>query len=126
MWQVRLRRVAAYAGSILAAGVCYGVFVQHTGLAIPCFFHLTTGLKCPGCGVTRMCVALLHLDFKTAFFSNQALFLLMPMMGIVFFTYIAGYVKNGRWNMNRVQSGIIYACIVVMAAFGVLRNIFPL
>lgn len=126
MWQVRLQRVAVYTGLILAVGICYGTFVQCTGLAIPCIFHLTTGLRCPGCGVTRMCVALLHLDFKTAFYSNQALFLLAPVLGIVFFTYIAGYVKNGRWNMNRVQSGIIYACIVIMAVFGVLRNILPL
>lgn len=126
MWQVRLRRVAVYAGLILAVGVCYGRFVQRTGLAIPCFFHLITGLLCPGCGVTRMCVALLHLDFKTAFYSNQALFLLMPVLGIVFLVYIADYVKNGRWNMNRVQSGIIYVCTVIMVVFGVLRNILPL
>lgn len=126
MWQARLRRVVAYAVLILAVGICYGVFVQRTGLAIPCLFHLMTGLRCPGCGVTRMCVALLHLDFKTAFYSNQALFLLLPVLGIVFFTYVADYVRNGKWNMNRVQSGIIYVCIVIMVAFGVLRNILPL
>lgn len=126
MWQARLRKIAGYAGVILAAGICYGVFVQRTGLAIPCLFHLVTGLQCLGCGVTRMCVALLRLDFETAFYSNRALFLLLPVLGTVFLTYIADYVKNGKWNMNRVQSGIIYACIVIMVIFGVIRNILPL
>lgn len=126
MWQIRIRRVAVYAGMIFAVGLCYGAFVQRTGLAIPCVFHLLTGLKCPGCGVTRMCVALLRLDFETAFYSNQALLLLLPVLGSVFFTYVAGYIKNGTWNMNRLQSGLIYVCIVIMVIFGVLRNILPL
>lgn len=73
-----------------------------------------------------MCVALLQLDFETAFHSNQALFLLLPVLGIVFFTYIAGYVRTGKWDMNRVQSGIIYVCIAIMVVFGVIRNIMPI
>ena len=40
------------------AGLLYGIFVSYTGLAIPCLFRKVTGLLCPGCGVTGMCVAL--------------------------------------------------------------------
>lgn len=126
MWRQRLLKVLGYAGLILLVGVAYGVFVQKTGLAIPCLFHLITGLWCPGCGVTHMCVALLCLDFETAFYSNPALFLLSPVLGTLFLTYIAGYVRNGKWNMNRVQSGVAYVCIAVMVVFGILRNLLPL
>lgn len=126
MWQTRLRKVAVYAGLILAVGVSYGIFVRRTGAAIPCLFHLITGWRCPGCGVTHMCVALLQLDVRTAFYSNQALFLLLPVLGIVFFTYIADYVKNGSWNMRPVQTKMIYVCIAILLIFGILRNVLPL
>ena len=45
------------------AGLLYGIFVSYTGLAIPCLFRKVTGLLCPGCGVTGMCVALVHLNW---------------------------------------------------------------
>ena len=61
-WTVRKRwkRVLGYGILVICAGLLYAVFVKWSGIAIPCLFHLVTGLKCPGCGVTQMCVALLH------------------------------------------------------------------
>ena len=73
-----------------------------------------------------MCVALLQLDFAKAFQSNQALFLLMPMMIPVFVKYLADYVKTGKWYMNRIQTGILYVSIIILVLFGIVRNIFAL
>lgn len=42
-----------------AAGMLYCIWLHCTGLGIPCLFYLWTGFKCPGCGITRMCLALL-------------------------------------------------------------------
>lgn len=111
---------------VLVAGVLYGIFVDHTGYVIPCVFHLVTGLKCPGCGVTRMCIALMHLDVRTAFYSNQALFVLMPVLAVVFLKYIADYIKTGRWEMRRWQNGLLYVSIAILLVFAVIRNVWKL
>lgn len=86
-------------------------------------FHLITGFKCPGCGVTHMCVALLQLDFRGAYESNQMLFLLSPFLAIVFAIYIAGYVRDGEWKMNRLQTGVLSVSIILLIGFGIVRNI---
>lgn len=126
MRRERLCRVLRYTALVLAAGCLYGAFVAYTGLAVPCLFWLLTGWKCPGCGVTRMCVALLRLDVRTAFESNPVLFALLPVLGVIFLQYAAGYVRNGSWKPGRVQTDILYGCIVLLVAFGILRNIVSL
>lgn len=126
MWQIRLRKVVACGVVLLVVGIGYGIFVQETGLAIPCLFHQITGFQCPGCGVTRMCVALLQLDLEKAFQSNQALFLLAPVLGIVFLKYLVDYIRTGTWKLNRIQSYTLYVCIVMLVVFGIARNVLPL
>lgn len=73
-----------------------------------------------------MCIALMHLDVRTAFYSNQVLFILMPVLGVVFLKYIADYIKTGRWEMSRWQTGLLYVSIVILLVFAVVRNIWNL
>lgn len=77
------------------AGLVYGIFVRYTGLAIPCFFNKVTGFYCPGCGVTRMCVALLQFHFREAFYANPVIFCMLPVFLLVFLTGAVRYVKDG-------------------------------
>ena len=67
----RLRRVCLGAGVLLLCGLAYALWLRVGGFGIPCMFHTLTGLDCPSCGVTRMCMALLRLDFEAAFFINE-------------------------------------------------------
>ena len=62
--KARLKKLLMNIFLLGMAGLLYGIFVSYTGLAIPCLFRKVTGLLCPGCGVTGMCVALLHLDWR--------------------------------------------------------------
>lgn len=123
MWQSRLLHIVKYAAAIVAAGLLYAVFVGQTGIAVPCLFHLVTGLKCPGCGVTDMCMALLHLDFKAAFSCNPMLFLLLPPLALIFLKYLSDYVRSGIWKMNRVQTAGLYGSIALLCLFGAARNL---
>ena len=68
--RARLFSVFKKGGILLGVGFAYLIFVSLTGLGIPCPFHAVTGLHCPGCGVTRMCVALARLDFAAAWDAN--------------------------------------------------------
>lgn len=105
------------------AGLLYGIFVSYTGLAIPCLFRKVTGLLCPGCGVTGMCVALLHLNWKGAFFCHPVLFVLLLPLTAVFICSAAGYVQNGRFRFARWQNLILYVSAAALVIFGVVRNL---
>lgn len=119
----RLIRLAAHALLVVAAGVAYGAFVGRTGFALPCLFRHVTGLKCPGCGTTGMCLALMRLDFAGAFCRHPMLFTLLAPLGIVFAGAAAAYVRDGSRRMSRWQNALLYACIALLVGFGVARNI---
>ena len=123
MQRQRLLRVILWTALLAGVGLLYGFFVSRTGIAIPCIFHLVTGLKCPGCGVTRMCVALMHLDFKSAYEYNQMIFILSPVLLFIFLTCVVGYIRNGHWETNRTQNVVLYVCIALLIGFGIARNI---
>jgi len=57
----------------------------------PCPLHSTTGLYCPGCGVTRASRALMHGDLGTALQMNAVAILLMPLMAFVMIREIAAW-----------------------------------
>ena len=94
-----------------------------TRQGFPCLFHLLTGLYCPGCGVSRMCLSLLRLDFASAFKANAAIFLLLPP-GLFMAGWMAvRYVRTGSTRLTRVQACVFYVMIGVLLVFGVLRNL---
>lgn len=120
----RLVRIITYMFCIIMAGLVYGIFVRCTGLAVPCPIRTLTGLKCPGCGVTGMCVALLHLDFKAAFYCHPMLFVLLIPLLCVCVGSAQTYVRDGSWQLKRWQNIILYTSIMLLIAYSVVRNVF--
>lgn len=57
--------------------------LQKSGISCPIKF--LTGISCAGCGMTRAWTALLHLDFKTAFYYHP-LFLL-PFVFLIIYIF---------------------------------------
>lgn len=103
-------------------GLFLFLYLNHTySFAIPCFFHELTGLYCPGCGITRMCLALLEFHFYQAFRFNPFLFLLFP--------FIIGYgiYLYYHWltdSKGKAIPNIIWNSLLVLAImFMVIRNI---
>lgn len=121
--KARLKKLLLYMMLLGMAGLLYGIFVSYTGLAIPCLFRKVTGLLCPGCGVTGMCVALLHLDWRGAFSCHPVLFVLLLPLTAVFICGAAGYVQNGRFRFARWQNLILYVSVAALVIFGVARNL---
>ena len=121
--KARLKKMLLYMMLLGMAGLLYGIFVSYTGLAIPCLFRKVTGLLCPGCGVTGMCVALLHLDWRGAFSCHPVLFVLLLPLTAVFICGAAGYVQNGRFRFARWQNLILYVSVAALVIFGVVRNL---
>ncbi|MGL5435839.1 MAG: DUF2752 domain-containing protein [Lachnospiraceae bacterium] len=119
----RIKRIGIWLGIAAVTGCTYAAFVTNTGRALPCGIYLITGFKCPGCGVTRMCLSLMQLDFKNAFYSNQMLFVLLPVLSYLFGSYTLRYVKTGRWSLSKGQTVLTYICIVLLLMYAVYRNI---
>lgn len=111
------------AGVLLAAGLAYGLFVMATGWAVPCVFHKLTGLLCPGCGISRMCIALMRLDFRAAFHYHPLVMLLAPFWLYAFLTWLVSYIREGKREQTKAQKGIVLGSIVLLLAFGILRNL---
>ena len=110
---------------IIAALLSGGyAFLCFRGFAIPCIFHEITGLRCPGCGVTHMCMDVVRLDFSSAFNDNQALFFMLPVLIILIGIMVIRYIKEGRFYSKKYETYIYIAMILVIIPFGILRNIF--
>ena len=119
----RLRRLLLQAGLILGIGLAYAVFVGLTGFSIPCPIHALTGLLCPGCGVTRMCMALLALDFPAAWNANPVLLLLLPILAALLVRQAVQYVKSGRPSLSQRESALVWGMVAVLLLWGVARNL---
>ena len=119
----RLRRQLTGLLLMVAVGAGYALWVNLTHLSIPCPFHAITVLQCPGCGVTRMCLALLRLDVSGAWKANPVLLLLLPLLGGLLGYRAVVYVRRGSVPTARWETLVWSGMAVVLLLWGVWRNI---
>ncbi|MEI7617554.1 MAG: DUF2752 domain-containing protein [Actinomycetota bacterium] len=88
-----------------------------------CPFFASTGLWCPGCGLTRATHALLHGHIATAFGFNALFPLFLGAIVVGWFAWWRG--SRGRppiaW-LVKLPMWLIIAAGVAVIAFGVVRN----
>ena len=118
----RAKRAITIALILVGIGAIYAIIIHFTGRGIPCVFNIITGWKCPGCGVTKMCMSLLRLAFKTAFEANAGLLCLLPAGGFLAGRYLYIYIKRGV-KRDRLTDIVIYVLIGILLVWGVVRNI---
>lgn len=107
----------------LGIGIAYYLFVTLTGWAIPCPLYAITGLYCPGCGITRMFISLLSLEFAQAFHNNAVVcVLLLPAIGFSTMKAIQ-YVKTGQVTYKRWEGVLVFLALLLTLGFGVIRNL---
>ena len=118
----RVKKEAKKLAVVLAAGIAYYLWILLTDLRFPCIFNLITGLLCPGCGVTRMIVALLRFDFASAYGYNKFLFVTSPLLLFLWVYSEWNYIKKGERDIGRLNV-VLYIEGVMMFVFGIVRNI---
>ena len=109
----RLRITIVGAAFAMVAAVVFAVDPSRTHLFPVCPFHQMTGLWCPGCGATRAFHQLLHGNVMAAFRFNSLAMVMLPL---------AGYLMV-RGDVSTLKPGWVWGLLVVVVAFGVLRNI---
>ena len=106
---------------ILAITIPYAFWVKFTGLGIPCIVFELTGYKCPGCGISRMFISMLNLDFYHAFLHNQAMFVsFFVWNAIAFFAFIG---KPAFLRKSKFIYSLVSVTIASWIIFSIIRNV---
>lgn len=117
----RLRDVLCLYGGFLLLGLAYLAFVRLTGWRIPCPFYTVTGFLCPGCGITRMMVALSLPDLAAAYAANPAVFCAAPLLIALRLQDDYRYIRHA---LPPSGHRIIYPLLLIyFLGFGIWRNI---
>lgn len=119
----RLHKTLKKYAIVLGVAVVYLIFVLSTGWGLPCLFFEITRLRCPACGVSRMLLALLRLDFVAAFRYNPYLFVNAPVILFCLGYSEIQYVRTGSRIHPKWVSVILWCEIGLALLFGVLRNL---
>lgn len=122
----RLRQLLILFAFLLGAGLLYAFWCSQTGLSIPCFFYILTGLRCPGCGSTSLCLNLLKLDVSAAFWANPFLLVLLPFLSIWLIYRTVLYIRSGDRSLSVLENGAVWGCVILLLLWGVLRNLLQL
>lgn len=103
--------------------IFYLLLGQVLDFYIPCIFNEITGLYCPGCGITRLFLSLLKLDFYQAFRYNPLVFFLIPIFIIYFILEVRNKMYGKINPMNKKSFNKVWISLAIITIiFGVLRN----
>ena len=118
---------------ILGLGLGYAVLITQYGIGFYCFIRYNTGIACPFCGLTRMCLAILRFIFVNQDFSelvyaysmNQFVIYMSPFFLYLVGSHVIHWVKTGNFKgIDKTDKVIFSLVIVVMIMWCVFRNIF--
>ena len=121
--KTRINRVVLInIGLILLFFLYYKIYISFN-IGIPCIFNLITGLKCPGCGVTRCLFSLVNLDINKAF-QNNALVTILIIPFVIYYLYINYcYVLNKENRLSNIVNKMMPSLLIVVILYGIIRNI---
>lgn len=115
----RIRNVIIF----ILAGMVYAGIVIRFHVGIPCMFHVITGLQCPGCGITHMLIYMAEHDFKSAYESNQMVFVLQPVLYYFILKNVIGYIRGDQVRYHKFENFLLYFTIGMIFVFFLVRNI---
>jgi hypothetical protein len=121
-FRIRLRETISKYVTVFAIGSSYLLVVLYTGWGIPCPVYAVTGLQCPACGVSRMILALLRMDFVTAWRMNPYLLLNAPIILVSLLATDIRFVRTGE-GMHGAVKILLWIELAMALSFGVLRNV---
>ena len=83
------------------------------------------GIKCAGCGLSRMLISIVKLDFVSAFCYNPFLFVTGPLLIAYFVAQNIKFIITGKENMGKWQI-FLYIEGGLAVLYMILRNFLPI
>ncbi len=119
-----LKKVLSIAAVVALLGISYALIVGFTPLYLPCIFNLITGYLCPGCGITRMFMAIFRMDFAAAYGYNAGVFVALMPMAVFLTSWAITYVRSGNAILNKWQKIFAWAMAVYLILWAIVRNLY--
>lgn len=125
------KKISIYIVSSLIVVAMFGIIlvkVYNPGTEkffIPCMFYKLTGIKCPGCGMTRAIHNLVNGNIKQAMWYNLMLIPLILMLIYAGYRYIKYLVKDEE-IINKRMERVLVIFLIFLLTFGVTRNLTTL
>ena len=105
-------------------GVVYFIWLKITEIYVPCLFRQITGYKCPGCGITSMCVNTGAFNFFDAFCANPFIFITLPL--IIFEVVYCEFLNFKKRKMPTWNNLLLIFYCIGLIVFGIIRNIIAI
>lgn len=103
--------------------ILYLIVGNHFNIYLFCPFYKITKLYCPGCGVTRMLLSILHGNFYQAFRFNPLIFIMLPFFIIYYILYIISLINKKDFIIKKIDDKLWIYLIIIFITYGILRNI---
>ena len=120
----RLKKVGLGCAVILTVGLAYLLICNKIGFGIPCIFYQITGLKCPGCGISRMCISLLKGDIYSAWGYNRGIMLMSPFIAYFIIREAYLYIRYDDLTLKKWERVLAIIIIVLLLLFDLVRNFY--
>ena len=105
---------------VLGIGIGYWLWLQITGIGIPCILWERTGLLCPGCGTSRMFLSLIRGDLAAAWGYNWLVLCLLILWNAI--AALCYWGKPGFFRNPKFLFTAGYLTFAGLILFGILRN----
>lgn len=119
--------------AIISLGLFYAVLITQYGIGLSCPIRKNTGISCPFCGLTRMCLAIIRFIFVNqdfnelvyAYSMNQFVIYMSPFVLYLVGNNLIYWIKEGKFKKKDKTDKVIFILIlVVMIMWFIFRNIF--
>ncbi len=119
------RLLAGAGAAAMAGGAAFVAFFDpaKTNIFPLCPLLNLTGIACPGCGLTRGFHSLFHGDIIPAIDFNLLIPVWAAIFGWVFVSLILLAFRGRGLPMWPTRPGFLWTFLIVLVAFGVIRNI---
>jgi hypothetical protein len=121
IWLARLFLISVFGAGL--ASYAFGFSPESMAL-LPCPLHFISGIECPGCGMTRACIALARGDWTQALHYNPL------SMGLILFAgayALAPGSLRQKWarltpGIRRTTKWAVLASVLLFWVFRIFRN----
>jgi Protein of unknown function (DUF2752) len=121
--QRSLIAIVGFVSIILGIFTLLTCFPPDAYFYVPCLFHLSTGLHCPGCGSTRAVSSFMHGDFIVGLKNNLLIILWGPYLIYRLFLGIFSWIDGKQRVVWSPPTSTIIIFLIITITYTILRNL---